>query len=82
MFICLKYLEGVTERPSSSKTGVTASNKILVHSRGLEPPQISPQAPQACAATNYATSAKFLAEVVGFEPTGPVKDLRFSRPAQ
>ena len=29
----------------------------LVRPTGLEPAQISPQAPQACAATNYATDA-------------------------
>ena len=29
----------------------------MVRPTGLEPAQISPQAPQACAATNYATDA-------------------------
>lgn len=32
---------------------------ILVRLRGLEPTRISPQAPQACAATNYATDTMF-----------------------
>lgn len=49
---------------------------ILVRPRGLEPPQISPQAPQACAATNYATDANFVDLYwVGLEPTRGPRDL-------
>lgn len=31
----------------------------VVPRAGLEPARIAPHAPQTCAATNYATSAKF-----------------------
>lgn len=49
-------------RPNSFLPHPTSSSSAprcrgLVRPRGLEPPQISPQAPQACAATNYATDA-------------------------
>jgi hypothetical protein len=37
---------------------ITAISLALVRSRGLEPPRVSPLAPQASASTNSATTAK------------------------